>query len=579
MARSKKTARAKPHSKKKVAERDRAAMTPDEQWVEDIIGRMLAGSHPRQDDVVADPAKRISLLWGRGVGKTTVLRVRALIKMLRIPGALIAYVATSRPTARKLNWLPLKKLLDQLGVSDEFEFHETRMECSCKRTGSIYQFIGADDVAEVEKLRGQPFNEVQIDEAASHDNELLEYMLDECVAPRLGERDGCIVLAGTPGHFLRGLFYDATLPGSTFHRPYIERDDPTFAKWIGWSSHSCELLDVVSLPGAEVLYPAMIKNWAAALEEKERHQWSDDNPKWLREYRRRWAANNTTAMYTYRARDENAKLFNRWEPLGLRKLEGVQALKAVLAALPKEFNDYLFGYGYDLGSRDPFALTIKAFSPTDPRRRIWHVYSFEKRRMYPRTIAELLIGEECVKKALRGEVYEDLGGLYGVTGWPVAQVADLAGLGEMILDELANTYGIRIKPAEKAGKFGAIEVYNGDLVDERMYILADSVLETQLSTLQWKPDEYGVPKEDKKAENHSADAATYIRTEIGTMFSGPAAEPKKTHDDKAQPRQERAKPPSPADTWTDAPVGSKKRGEFDVLLSDSDFGSMNWGND
>ena len=43
-----------------------------------------------------------------------LLRVRALIKMLRIPGAIIAYVCTSRPTARKLNWNPLKKLIHEL---------------------------------------------------------------------------------------------------------------------------------------------------------------------------------------------------------------------------------------------------------------------------------------------------------------------------------------------------------------------------------------------------------------------------------------------------------------------------------
>lgn len=576
MARAK-APRAKPHARAKQAKRDRATMTPDQAWAEDLIERMTADYHPWQVDASSDPAKRISLLWGRGVGKTSILRARALTKMLRISGALVAYVCTSRPTARRLNWNPLKALLEALGVSDEFEFHETRMECTCLRTGSVYEFIGADDTAEVEKLRGRPFNEVQIDECGSHDNELLEYMLDECIAPRLGERDGGIVLAGTPGQVPRGLFYDVTRPGGELHRPYRERDSE---RWIGYSSHSCELLDVVSLPDAD-RYPAMQKNWAAALEEKERHQWGDDNPKWLREYRRQWARNDTTTMYQYRAHVDE-KPWNQWDPLRGRKLELVQMLEAAIKALPAELSGWVYGYGQDLGSRDPYALDIFALSPTDQQRRMWHVGWFDRRKMYPSTIAEVLIGPEAAEKARRGEVYKTLGGAFGVTGWPVAIVADLAGLGEMVLDELAKTYGIKIKAAEKKNKFGAIEVFNGDLVDGRMFILAGSPLEEQLGSLQWKPDEYGQPKEDKGARNDHADAATYIRTELGGMFSAaPPAKPKPDAEKAAKPERDRdrAKPAPKDDRWNDAPVRSRTSGEFDSLLANSDFTGMDWGND
>lgn len=579
---------AKPHAKAKRAARERALLTPDDAWANGIIEKLLADAHPYQLDAIEDSGERISLLWGRGVGKTTVLRVRALIKMLRIPGAIIAYVCTSRPTARKLNWNPLKKLIHELGLDDDFEFHETLMECRCLRNGSVYQFIGADDTSEVEKLRGQPFNEVQIDECASHDNELLEYMLDECVAPRLGERDGCIVLAGTPGHVLRGYFYDATHPGSKLHRPYKERHDPAFTKWISWSSHSCELLDVVTLPDA-YRYPAMLKNWDAALREKERHQWSDDNPKWLREYRRRWAANDTTTMYQYRAHAADGKtLFNRWDPLGGRKVEGAALLRAAVAALPREFDDWHFGYGMDLGSRDPFALNIFAFSPSDGMRRFFHVGWFDRRKMYSKLIAELLIGKEATELAMRGEVYTELGGMFGVTGWPVAMVADLAGLGEAIILELQKVYGIKIKAAEKKDKPGAIEVFNGDLVDGRMFILAGSPLEEQLEQLQWKPDEYGHPKEDKAARNDHADSATYIRTELGNMFSAASGQQRDQEDDvdaAAQPSRERAreqpkpKPkPKKADEWDDKPVSSRRRtsGEFGALNAKDDFSKLDW---
>lgn len=571
MARKPARARATPHSRKKSAARDRAALSPDEQWAAELEQRLLDDSHPFQRAAIEDPGRRVSFLVGRGGGKTTALRARALIKMARIPRARIIYAATSRPEAERLNWESLKQLIDQLGARDDFAFNEGKLRCTCKRTGSTYELVGIDDKKEVNKYRGQPFNEVQVDETASHNPMLLEMFLDRAVGPRLGERKGCIVLAGTPGHMLSGRFYDATRKDSERHRPYAQRDDADFAKWIGWSSHAWSMLDVLALPGAATLYPALILNWEEALVEKAEQQWSDNNPIWMREYLGLWASDHTTSMYAYQARGEDGALFNRWMPYGERKLEGLPMLKAAIAALPRDRRDWLYGYGFDLGSRDPFALVIFAFSPSDSRRRFWHVFSFEKRRMHPRTIAELLIGPEAAAKALRGEVYTELGGVFGLTGWPVASAVDQAGLGDMILDELANVYGIKLKPAQKRDKPGAIEVFNGDLVDRRMFVLADSTLEQQLITLQWKPDEYGLPKEDKAVANHSADAATYIRTELGAMFTG-ASDPV----DEAQEGDRHAAKAGPApsksdDRWGEAPISSKRGGEFNSLLRDSNF--------
>lgn len=583
MGRKKSSAPATPHSRKKSAARDRAAMSLDEIWAADIEQRLLADCHPHQLDAALDDALRVAILVGRGGGKTTVLRVRALIKMARIPGARIIYAATSRPEAERLNWEPLKELVDKLGLRDEFSFNEGKLRCTCRRTGATYQLIGIDDKKEVNKYRGQPFNEVQVDETASHNTVLLEMFLDRAIGPRLGERHGCIVLAGTPGHDLRGRFYEVTGPGSEKHRPFAERARPEFAEWIGWSSHAWSMLDVLALPGAAERYPALVLNWEAALVEKQRQMWSDQHPIWLREYLGLWARDHTTSMYAYQARDADGKLLNAWLPYGDQKLEGLPMLKAAIAALPKDLDGWQYGYGADLGSRDPFALTILAFSPTDPWRRFYHVFSFERRRMYPSVIAELLIGKAAAEKALRGEVYTEYGGLFGLTGWPVAAVADLAGLGEMITDELAKNYGIVFKAAVKKDKPGAIEVFNGDLVDGKMFIIARSPLEDQLATLQHVPDEYGNPKEDKAVANHSADSATYIRTELGGMFQGApakdqaAAEAAIAKGDRPPAPEVQAKPakrPHPTkkhDPWGQAPITGKAKGEYGALLQAGNF--------
>jgi hypothetical protein len=582
-------ARTAPHARVKSAARDRAAaeLDDDAAWAAGVSEQLLADCHEYQLAAALDPGRRVSLLVGRGGGKTTTMRVRALRKITSIKRARVIYAATSGPEAERLNWEPLKQLIDELGLSNEFSFNESKLRCTCKRTGGTYQLIGIDDKKEVNKWRGQPFDEVQIDEAASHVPLLLELFIDRSVGPRLGERGGCIVLGGTPGHILAGLFFDATGPGSDKHRPYAERDNPEFAGWLLWSSHAWNMVQIMALPRAAARYPALVRNWTEALVEKAAKGWSDQNPVWMREYLGLWAADVALAMYHYLARHDDGRICNMWDPLDLAnggaKLEGVAMLEACVAALPDDFDDWMFAYGMDMGSRDPMALNVIAFSPSDRARRFFHVLSFERRAMHAKLIAELLVGPEAVRIAMGGGAYTVLGGLFGITGWPVAIVADLAHLGEAVIAELAAVYGIRIEPADKSDKYSAVELTNGDLVDERAFIIAGSVLEHQMSTLQWKPNEFGQLMEDKSAPNHSADGWIYIRTKIGSMFGG-LPPPEAAHkleaaagarDDPARPRAKpkdkpKAAPPrvmSDPEAWGEGPVSSRPRaGEFGSLL-------------
>jgi hypothetical protein len=446
---------------------------------------------------VLDGGRRVCALVGRGGGKTTGARARLLLKAISIYKAKLVYIATTRQQATDLMWYPLKDACEALGI--EAAFQEVALRCTIKKTGAQIRLVGADDMREIEKLRGQSFHEVQIDEAASYPARLLEALLYRIVGPRLGDLDGMITMFGTPGHMLAGPFYEATR---------LSAETP-------WSVHRWTLED-----GAASV-PAMARLWAEALVEKRENGWSDDNPVWMREYLGMWAADNTTHIFRYRPHDADGQPFNQWDP---------EILPTGLAKLPEGFKDWAYAYGLDLGSKDPFACNVFAFSPSDPKRRIWHVFGFERRDMYAQTIAKLLVGDAAVVSMMKGNGLPDkLGGLYGETGWPAAIVADLAGLGESVIDELAKVYGIRIAAAVKKDKFGAFEVFNGDLVDGRMFILKGSALEQQLMTLQWKPDEYGQPKEDKSVANHSSDSAIYIRSELGRLFDASPA-PKRVQE-------------------------------------------------
>lgn len=510
---------------------------------------VIAECHPKQRDFVVDSHRRVAALCGRGAGKTTAGRARLVLRLLGTPKAKCLYIATTRDQAERLMWAPLKELFEKLGfvAGVDVVYNETKLRVTLKRNGAMLWLFGADDKREIDKLRGQAFHEVGIDEAASYPVELLKQLITRIIGPRLGDYGGCIWLIGTPGHVLEGLFYDATRLGSEWHRPYSERDAEEFADWKGWSSHAWTLQD-----GAQTI-AAMARLWAEALVEKQAQQWSDENPVWQREYLGRWAADDTENVFKYRPHTPDGAPFNQWDP------ERVGPFR--IAKLPDGFREWSYVVAMDLGHSDPFALNVFAFAPSDPQRRIFHVYAFEKTKMYPQAIAHLLIGEEL------DHVKPD--GVLGEIGWPDAMVADLAGNGESIIEELGRVYGIQVAAAEKRHKFSAIEVVNGDFIDGRLFVLKGSPMERQLLSLQWKMDDFGQLKENKAQANHSTDCLVYARRAIGAMISAGTVEivtPK--------PRQ-RQQPDDVSAEFQEQ--FQSEPGGWDSLLGNSDYGDLGSG--
>jgi hypothetical protein len=558
-------ARAKPGPKTASDRRAQAGLSADEEWTRAAVKLLLDACHPKQRQFAEDRHRRVSALVGRGGGKTTGWKAKALRDMLEIRRAKLVYIALSRPHAEELLWEPLKFTVDELHraiggfeVGQDVFFHEQKLKMTLVRTGAELKLVGADDKAEIEKLRGKPFHRVGLDEAGSHQNKLVWHLLYKAVGPRLGDYRGAFDIFGSPGEVPdpSGEFWLATHPDSTRHRRYEDRHNPEFADWVGWSSHAWSLED----PEAQKL-PALANVWAEALLTKRDNGWSDDNPIWRREYLGQWARDNTANIYQFVAERDT------WDP----KRDPTSGF----AELPEGFKDWSYGYGVDMGSKDPFALNIFAFSPSDPTRTLYHVFTFGKTGMYARLIATVMLGEETVAGILRGENldYERTeAGTFAVTGWPTAIVADLAHLGQAIIDELAQVYGIRIKAAEKKGKYSAIEGVNGDLHDGRIKILKGSVLAEQLERLQWQVDEFGLVKEGKGDRNDHTDSLVYIRREIVGLFaSGVLAENSRgAGRDAASPATYRD-PAGPGDELEQA-------GEFDALLSDPEFGTDWWGN-
>ena len=529
-------------AKKKAARR---ALSPDLRWAAEITRRILHDCHPWQLAAALDPAWRISLQVGRGGAKTTTERARAIIKLISLRRQKIGYAAGSKEQARLLNWNKFTEACEAYEirttttnvVSKQPDLHllESSMTATCLRTGSAYHLRGVEDRADAEKFRGYPQAEFQVDEAGSMRPELLEYLVDTCVAPRLGEalalppgwleflaghddlealpewvetRGGTIIMASTPPSLLRGIFYEATREGSPEHRRYAERHRPEYAGWLGYSSHAWTLQDVVGLPDAGERFPALVANWRTALLEKQRKGWADDHPTWMREYLGLWSADNTSTVFRFRPHVDGQP-WNQWDPFADRPIDGLPGLKAAIAKLPQEVGAWHYVVAMDMGSRDPFALNVFAFAPRDPARRLIHVHAFERQGLFAKPIAERLLGPELDATKPRG--------ILGVIGWPDGMIMDSD---QPTIDELKNVYGLQVKKAERKMdyKYGAIELVNGDLLEGRIWIIKGSPLAKQIAELQWRPDEYGNPREDKAQANHSTDTLIYARRLVANLF-------------------------------------------------------------
>jgi hypothetical protein len=477
------TERSLPHAKAKLAARQ--AVSPNAAWAAEIKRAVLASCHPKQRAFVEDPSRRVAARVGRGGGKSTGWMARAIIKATA-GKAKVLFIATTRQQAEDLIWAKLKDTLEKLRI--EATFNETKLRCTIRKTDATIRLVGADDKREVDKLRGQTFDEVGIDEAASHGASLLDALIFRILGPRLGD-GAAIVLFGTPGHNLAGEFYEATRPNGPKNKPWSDREP--LDGWGGWSMHQWTLED------GGLVVPEMARLWREALVEKETNQWVDDHPIWMREYLGQWAADDTENVYKYKPHDAEGQPWNQWDP------ERVGPMR--FAKLPDRA-DWLYVLALDMGHGDPFACNVFTFSPSDPGKGIYHVFGFERTGMYARTIAELLLGEQVNT--------ERPGGVIGQMGWPIGAIADAD---EAFIAEMGNVYGVRLTKAErKMGyKFGAIELVNGDLIDGRIKILKGSSLEQQCQQLQWVANEYGELKENKAQPNHCFAAGTMVMTEHG----------------------------------------------------------------
>ena len=292
-------------------------------WREDLFDKQLA--------LIDDPSKQKAALCSRRAGKTFTCCFYMLEVAHRYSNSLIPYIALTRSVAKRLMWGALKRANNQYHIGMKFNNNEL---IATLKNGSQISLNGANDEADIDKLRGSAYPLVVIDEAASY-GPFLPELVEDVLEPALIDYSGTLLMTGTPNARCHGHFFNATTDqksGYSVHKWTI-RENP-------YIPHAGDYLD-------------------KKLAQK---GWREDNPVYLREWCGKWIRSDDSLVYRYS--DKN-RIDSEDLPEGL---------------------DYILGV--DLGFTDATAFVVWGFSDDAPN--AYLVEGIKQTRLITSEIAEII---------------------------------------------------------------------------------------------------------------------------------------------------------------------------------------------
>jgi len=180
---------------------------------------------PKQLELALHPNRFRAALTGSRSGKTTACAVIAIINLMSRPNSLGVYLALTDKSVANIFMPIIRPLISKYNIrasvtNDFIQFDN----------GSKLILLGANHRHKVETFRGLKLSFCIIDECASFDQKILNYLIDEILIQRLSDLQGTLMLIGTPAAHCSGLFYDVTtgreegwgvVNWSVFDNPYM----------------------------------------------------------------------------------------------------------------------------------------------------------------------------------------------------------------------------------------------------------------------------------------------------------------------------------------------------------------------
>lgn len=411
---------------------------------------------PRQLAFERDPARFKLALCGRGAGKTTG-RAGSFLERGRQRingrGRRMAYVTGTRRMAKNIFWPLLLNWNKEFSLGWVPNWSDLTM--THPESGGYIQLSGANTVVEVDKLRGQTWDDVDVDEAQSL-GRTLKTLIDDAIVPRLV---GGLSLTGTPGPVPAGPFFDAWKQGKTKGK---------------WSVHEWTAAEnpffLAQLPDP------LTNNFDAWIEsECERRGVDVDDPSIQREFFHQWA------------RDLNALVLL------------ITGQNYFTEAPPLD----AYVVGVDLGFDDSTAISVMGWSWTlsGPRPKVYQV-------------EETLI--DSVDVTTVGEHVRDVYERYAPLSIAVdtAGIGKMVGaeLGNA-------HWGLPVTPFDKTSKTGRAKLLRAALDRGELMVKEGGYLDHDAKLLQWEVDPVkGIKRLSEKSPDDKAFHSDIVDAAIGAYM-------------------------------------------------------------
>ena len=169
---------------------------------------ILAEALPQQLEFIKDPSKLKAILATRRASKSYTAGLYLFQEALSNDGVSCLYLALTRQSAKNIM---VKDVLSVINRKYKLNavFNKTDLSYTLPN-GSVIYLLGIDsDEEEKEKLLGQKYKLVVVDEAASFKTDQKD-LIYKVLKPAMADLQGTICMIGTPGNNIRTLFYNVT---------------------------------------------------------------------------------------------------------------------------------------------------------------------------------------------------------------------------------------------------------------------------------------------------------------------------------------------------------------------------------
>lgn len=468
---------------------------------------------PDQRAFYEDPARLVAAICGRRAGKTRGGNRHFVKQASQTTHGRFLYLNSTLDEARKLAWVGargdgMKSLVERYKLPAVC--NESAHSIHFPDIDSWIYLRGADDEDGVSKALGLPYHEVWWDEAQKIPSKLAPAIRD-VLMPTLLDYKGRFRLTGTAVRNMAGLFWSVTQPdvklrtrGWSVHHwnllsnPFFGRAEQRDGSWfviagtgeavsgpheageldaaVAGARFTRGMLDLQELLGGAEVAPL-------------------DSPTMKREGYGEWVHEDSNHVYwAHKVRRDQLC----YAPVRLRD-DGFPDVLAAMLDLPGyPDREYFLAFGNDLGTRDPYAFCLWAWSLHDPV--LYEVASYSRSGLdYDEMGARMRAVSEVVRIGIT--VADAGGGGKGaVVGWS---------------KDWQDRYRLPIIEAKKPNKEQAIKMLNTDMVNGRIRVREGGALLEEWLVHQWSSvvSSTGMQVEDPTTPNHVSDAALYAHRE------------------------------------------------------------------